>query len=80
MKDAVEKVKEALKGEDTEAVKSALAELNEKSQAMASALRQPVRSPADGSTEAGKAGQSGQSGPVDDDVVDAEIVDEDENK
>ncbi len=81
VKDAVEKVKEALKGEDTEAVKSALAELNEKSQAIGQALyASQSEAPADGFTEAGKAGQSGQSGPADDDVVDAEIVDEDENK
>ena len=81
VKDAVEKVKEALKGEDTEAVKSALAELNEKSQAIGQALyASQSAAPADGFTEAGQAGQSGQSGTADDDVVDAEIVDEDENK
>ena len=81
VKDAVEKVKEALKGEDTEAVKAALAELNEKSQAIGQALyAQQAEAPTDGFTEAGQAGQSGQAGSADDDVVDAEIVDEDENK
>ena len=81
VKDAVEKVKEALKGEDTEAVKTALAELNEKSQAIGQALyAQQAEAPTDGFTEAGQAGQSGQAGSADDDVVDAEIVDEDENK
>lgn len=81
VKDAVEKVKEALKGEDTEAVKAALAELNQKSQAIGQALyAQQAEAPTDGFTEAGQAGQSGQAGSADDDVVDAEIVDEDENK
>ena len=80
VKEAAEKVREALKGEDTEAVKTALDELNEKSQAIGQALyanTQAEGAPADGFTEAGAAGQSGS----DDDVVDAEIVDdEDENK
>ena len=80
VKEAAEKVREALKGEDTEAVKTALDELNEKSQAIGQALyanTQAEGAPADGFTEAGAAGQSGSE----DDVVDAEIVDdEDENK
>ena len=58
-----------------------LAELNEKSQAIGQALyAQQAEAPTDGFTEAGQAGQSGQAGSADDDVVDAEIVDEDENK
>ncbi|MFT3943877.1 MAG: molecular chaperone DnaK [Ancrocorticia sp.] len=78
VKDAVEKVKEALKGEDTEAVKAALAELNEKSQAIGQALyAQQAEAPADGFTEAGQAGQQPAS---DDDVVDAEIVDDEDEK
>ncbi len=78
VKDAVEKVKEALKGEDTEAVKTALAELNEKSQAIGQALyAQQAEAPADGFTEAGQAGQQPAS---DDDVVDAEIVDDEDEK
>ena len=81
VKDAIEKVKEALKGEDTEAVKTALAELNEKSQAIGQALyASQSEAPADGFTEAGQAGQPGHAGSADADVVDAEIVDEDENK
>ncbi len=80
VKEAADKVREALKGEDTEAVKTALDELNEKSQAIGQALyasAQTEGAPTDGFTEAGAAGQAGS----DDDVVDAEIVDdEDENK
>ena len=78
VKEAADKVREALKGEDIEAVKNALAELNEKSQAIGQALyadSQAAGAGTEGFTEAAQAGM-----PSDEDVVDAEIVDEDEDK
>jgi molecular chaperone DnaK len=81
VKEAADKVREALKGEDTAAVKSALDELNEKAQAIGQALYKDTQSgapqgaPTEGFTDAAKAGMNS-----DDDVVDAEIVDEDDNK
>ncbi|MGO1593374.1 MAG: Hsp70 family protein, partial [Ancrocorticia sp.] len=83
VREAADKVREALKGEDTDAIKSALEELNEKSQAIGQALYSAAQADgsgaegAEGFTEAGAAGQGGS----DDDVVDAEIIDdEDDNK
>ncbi|MFT0847932.1 molecular chaperone DnaK [Actinomycetaceae bacterium L2_0104] len=81
VKESADKVREALKGEDTEAVKSALDELNEKSQAIGQALyasAQEEGAQTEGFTEAGAAGQ-GQT-ESDDDVVDAEIVDDEDDK
>ncbi len=77
VKEAVDKVNEALKGEDIEAVKSSLEELNQKAQAIGQALyaESQAAEAGDGFTEAAQAGM-----PSEDDVVDAEIVDEDENK
>ncbi|MCF2706124.1 molecular chaperone DnaK [Arcanobacterium haemolyticum] len=80
VKEAADKVREALKGDDIEAVKSAMNELNEKSQKIGQALYQQgqadgASATAEGFTEAGQAGQASQ-----DDVVDAEIVDEDDQK
>ena len=79
VKEAADKVREALKGEDSEAVKAALAELNEKSQAIGQALYANQSAETDGFTAAGEAGRASASGS-DDDVVDAEIVDEDDQK
>jgi len=79
VKEAADKVREALKGEDSEAVKAALAELNEKSQAIGQALYANQSAETDGFTAAGEAGRASGSGS-DDDVVDAEIVDEDDQK
>ena len=79
VKEAADRVREALKGEDSEAVKAALAELNEKSQAIGQALYANQSAETDGFTAAGEAGRASASGS-DDDVVDAEIVDEDDQK
>ncbi|QPK81069.1 molecular chaperone DnaK [Schaalia sp. ZJ405] len=73
----VDAVKEALKGEDTEAVKAAMDKLNESGMKIGQEIYQAQQAaeaqgaPADG-------GQ--QSAPADDDVIDAEIVDEDDAK
>lgn len=69
----VDAVKEALKGEDAEAVKSALEKLND------SAMKIGEEVYAAQQAEEAQAG-AGESKSADDDVIDAEIVDEDENK
>lgn len=82
VREAADKVREALKGEDVDAIKTALDELNEKSQAIGQALYSAAQAEgadagagAEGFTEAGAAGQAGS----DDDVVDAEIVDDEDD-
>ncbi|OKL51382.1 molecular chaperone DnaK [Buchananella hordeovulneris] len=66
VRDAVAKVRTALEGDDIEAVNSALAELNEKSLKIGEALN------------AAQSGQEAPSAAADDDVVDAEIVDDEQ--
>ncbi|MBE6484913.1 MAG: molecular chaperone DnaK [Actinomycetaceae bacterium] len=83
VKEATDKVREALKGDDTDAVRAALNELNEKSQAIGQALyAQTQAEQSGGFTDAGQAGQTaGTEQSSDEEVVDAEIVDdEDDNK
>lgn len=69
---AVDEVKKALEGSDVEAIKTALATLNEKSQQIGQALyaQQASEAPAD---------STAPTSGADDDVVDAEVV-EDEDK
>ncbi|MDO4887763.1 MAG: molecular chaperone DnaK [Actinomycetaceae bacterium] len=73
VKEAADKVTEALKGDDIEAVKTALTELNEKSQEIGKALYNAQQ--AEAATQ-----DAGGQAPAGDDVVDAEILDEDEEK
>ncbi|MGH3626070.1 MAG: molecular chaperone DnaK, partial [Sciscionella sp.] len=70
--------KEALKGEDTEAIKSAVEKLATESQAIGQALYANTESDAAaaGATD-GAAGTATDGQATDGDVVDAEIVDED---
>ena len=72
-------LKSALEGDDNEAVQAAVAKLGESSSKMGEAMYAAAaaeQQAADGTDGAGDAGQSTQDG--DDDVVDAEIVDEDD--
>jgi molecular chaperone DnaK len=73
---AIGKVNEALKGTDIAALKSAVEELANESQQLGSALyaQSQAADAAAGAGAAGDAGAAGGSG--DDDIVDAEIVDE----
>ncbi|MBM7770855.1 molecular chaperone DnaK [Actinokineospora baliensis] len=75
---ALAEANEALKGTDIAAIKSAMEKLAAESQTMGSALYANTGAPADGAEGAPGAGQ-GQQAKADgaDDVVDAEIVDED---
>ena len=80
--DAVESLKEALKGDDTEAIKAASEDLNTKAAAMGQAMyaaAQAAQQEAD-SQEAPE-GDTEESAPEgEEEVIDAEIVDEDDNK
>ena len=69
VRSASDKVSEALKGEDIEAVKSALEELNTKAQEIGNAMY--------AASQAEQAAAEGAA-PAGDDVVDAEIVDEEQ--
>lgn len=72
--EALAKLKEALAGDDNDAVKAAMDDLNTK----AAAMGQAVYAAAQAKQESEAAASSAQAdGTADDDVVDAEIVDED---
>ena len=64
-------VEEALKGEDLEAIKSAVEKLNTESQEMGKAIYEAEA--AAGATQA----DAGAEGAADDNVVDAEVVEDD---
>ncbi|MGV9182943.1 molecular chaperone DnaK [Arcanobacterium canis] len=76
VKEANDKVREALKGEDVEAIKSALEDLNTRAQKIGEALYASAQA----DQAAGEAAASASSSPSDDDVVDAEIVDDENEK
>ena len=87
-KDVTEKVntlKEALKGEDIEKIKSAQSELMTAAQKIGEALYQQDQANgaagagAPGAEGAGAAGAAGAGSAADDDVVDAEVVDDDKD-
>ena len=69
-KAAIEKVKEALKGTDTEAIKKATEELQEPLHAISAAAYQQAA----GGQQGGQAGQQQSGGKQDDDVIDAEFT------
>lgn len=74
-KAAIEKVKEALKGTDAEAIKKATEELQEPLHAIsAAAYQQAQAQQAAGGQQGGQAGQQQSSGKQDDDVIDAEFT------
>ena len=73
---AIEKVKEALKGTDTEDIKKATEELQEPLHAISAAAYQQAQQAqqAAGGQQGGQAGQQQSSGKQDDDVIDAEFT------
>ena len=75
-KAAIEKVKEALNGTDTEAIKKATEELQEPLHAISAAAYQQAQQAqqAAGGQQGGQAGQQQSSGKQDDDVIDAEFT------
>ncbi|MDF1489261.1 molecular chaperone DnaK [Tessaracoccus caeni] len=72
--EAVEKLKEALKGEDIDAVKSAMDDLNSKAAAMGQAMYAAAQA-----AQAESSAESQSSEDNADDVVDAEIVDDEKD-
>ncbi|MEV0191623.1 molecular chaperone DnaK [Kitasatospora purpeofusca] len=73
---AIGELKEALKGEDIAAIREA----SEKVSTTAQKLGQALYANADAAGAAGAAGDAGAAGAKDDDVVDAEIVDDEKPK
>ncbi|TDC93715.1 molecular chaperone DnaK [Saccharopolyspora aridisoli] len=82
VKGAIDEVNEALKGEDVDAISSAVEKLATESQALGQALYADAGPAAAGDAGAGDAtGEAGASSSAkDDDVVDAEIVDDEDEK
>jgi molecular chaperone DnaK len=80
-KDALESalatLKTANEGQDLEAMKSAIDEVSTTSQAFAQKLYEATATENAGQYDAGAAGGAGATGADDDDVVDAEVIDED---
>ena len=72
--EATEALKEALKGEDNDAVKAAIDDLNTKAASMGQAIYAAAQAKAQESAPAEDADAAG-----DDDVVEAEIVDEEKD-
>jgi molecular chaperone DnaK len=78
---AVNDLREALKGEDADAVKSAMEKVGSKSQQLAEAIyaassQEAETAAGDPTGTAGTAGATDESGEQDEDIVDAEVVDE----
>lgn len=72
---AITDLRAALDGEDNDAVRTSMEDLSTKSQKLAEAIYQSsADQPAGGATDA--AGAADTAGTADDDVVDAEVVDE----
>ena len=76
--EALDKLKEALKTDDNEAVKAAMDDLNTKAATMGQAMYAAAQ--AKQQAEAAEAAGEGAAQAGDEDVVDAEIVDEDKDK
>lgn len=76
--EAVDKLKEALKGEDDDAVKAAIDDLNTKAAAMGQAMYAAAQAKAQEAQQEGAAEGDAESGQ--DDVVDAEIVEDEDTK
>ena len=77
--DAVEALKEALKGEDDDAVKSAVEDLNQKASVMGQAMYAAAQAQAQASGEGAEgASDEASSESAEDEVIDAEIVDDEE--
>ena len=75
--EALDKLKEALKGEDNDAVKAAMDDLNTKASAMGQAMYAAAQAQQSEAGPSAEGAQQWTQPPTDDDVVDAEIVDED---
>ncbi|MDO5747780.1 MAG: molecular chaperone DnaK [Actinomycetaceae bacterium] len=77
VREAVEAVKKSLEGDDIEPVKTAMEELQTKGQKIGEILYQSVQEEA---AQASADSQTSEPASDDDDVIDAEVVDEEETK
>ena len=75
---ALARLKDALAGEDTEAIKNGLEELTTTSQAFTQKLYEATANENAGQYDQGEGAASGATGADDDEVVDAEVIDEDD--
>lgn len=81
VREASDKVKKALEGEDIEAVKAAMEELNTKSQKIGETLyAQTQAEAAQSQAEAGASSAENGGAGAEDDVIDAEVVDDEDEK
>ncbi|WP_194860419.1 molecular chaperone DnaK [Dietzia sp. SYD-A1] len=71
---AIAEAKSALEGSDVDAIKAAVEKVNTEAQAVGQAIYEAA------AAEGAEAADPGSAGSADDDVVDAEVVDEDEPK
>ncbi|TDT34540.1 molecular chaperone DnaK [Naumannella halotolerans] len=78
--EALAELKTALEGNDDETVKSAVEKLNNAAAAFGQAIYAQAQAPADGTAGAESAPGAEQEQSGDDDVVDAEIVDDEDDK
>lgn len=82
VRESLDALKKALEGEDTEAIKTALDDLNAKSQKIGEAIYAQAQAEQTqtgaGAADAGAAG--GNAGADEDDVIDAEVVDDEDQK
>jgi molecular chaperone DnaK len=79
VENALAELREALKGEDSAAIRSATEKVATTSQKVGAAMYANAEA-ASGAGDGSGAGSGASTGSADDDVVDAEIVDEDEKK
>jgi molecular chaperone DnaK len=77
---AIAELKKALEGEDTDAIKAAIDKVAHASQALGTAMYAQAGAAGAAGAGAGGEGPTGSAGAADEDVVEAEIVDEDEKK
>jgi molecular chaperone DnaK len=77
LESALGRLKEAANGTDTEAISKSVDEVSSTSQAFAQKLYEQSASENAGQYDASGTGSSGATGADDDDVVDAEVIDED---
>ena len=77
LESALARLKDAADGTDLAAISTAIDEVSSTSQAFAQKLYEQTATENAGTYDAGAAGSSGATGADDDDVVDAEVIDED---
>jgi len=82
IEEALEGLKKELEGDDLDAIKKAEENLGEKSQKLGEVIYQKMQAESENGGDAGASGESsaGSSSKAGDDVVDAEVVDENDKK